>query len=70
VYLTGDERVYHVQAGEPAPITGWLMSDQALAELYDALEEELVTGQAPSTPLDSLPSPTAEPARTNGDGAD
>ena len=70
VYLAGDERIYHVQAGEPAPITGWLMSDQTLAELHDALEEELVTGQAPSTSPDPHPSPTAEPARTNDDRAD
>ena len=81
VYLAGDERIYHVQAGQPAPISGWLMSDRVLAELYDALEDELIPGQAPSPPPSvtakrsedgsspNTSSPT-EPARGLNDGAD
>ena len=63
VYLVGDERIHHVQAGQPAPITGWLMSDRALAELYDALEWELSSGQAPSPPSSPEAPLTTEPAR-------
>ncbi len=69
VYLAGDERVYHVEAGEPAPISGWLMSDRALAELYDAVEWKLNSERAPSSP-EIPPSPTQEeePARNEADG--
>ena len=71
IYLAGDERVYHIQAGQPAPISGWLMSDRALAELYDALEDELIPGEAPSPPPSSpnTSSPT-EPTRELDDGTD
>lgn len=68
MYLTGDERVYHVEAGEAAPISGWLMSDAALAELYDALEKKVISERAPFTPGDSPNTPTtAGPARNDSD---
>ena len=40
--------MYHVEAGEPSPIAGWVMSDEAMAELYDALERKL-EAEDPST---------------------
>ena len=70
VYLAGDEKVYHVQAGEPAPISGWLMSDAALVELYDAVDRQVTSERAPSTPGEAPNTPTtAGPARNEPDAA-
>ena len=37
-YLRQNDRTVHLKAGEPAPYEGWLLSDDALAEIYDLLD--------------------------------
>jgi len=41
VFLTGDERVWFVEEGAKAPITGYMLSPSKLAEIYDKLEEKI-----------------------------
>ncbi len=44
-YLRQSDRTVHLNAGEPAPYEGWLLSDDRLAEIYDLLDE-----RAPAAP--------------------
>lgn len=39
VYLEGGDRVVHIEQGVPAPFTGWLMTDEKLAEIFEMVED-------------------------------
>ena len=39
--LRGEDEVYYVKQGEPAPITGYLLSPQRLSKLYEQARVEM-----------------------------
>ena len=40
VIIDKAERIVKLDEGEPAPFDGWLMTDERLIEIYDALSRE------------------------------
>jgi len=41
VVVLGDSRTVKLQAGQPAPVDGWLLTDSAMAELLECCSDNL-----------------------------